>query len=158
MEFWSALTQEDDSHSDSSSESASEEAGDPIEGVATDLEQIVVSDDITTKDTSSDANFENTLRAKSAITDESEVSIDSTNQRPDTSHVIADTDVAPPIDHTPNRDTECVNITTPLLTERVEESVRLLSRNELIQQLLSISPVPDGHVTTVGMVRMYGML
>ena len=34
------------------------------------------------------------------------------------------------------------------------DTCRLLTRDELIQQLLSISPVPQGQVTTVGMVRM----
>ena len=35
------------------------------------------------------------------------------------------------------------------------DTCRLLTRDELIQQLVSISQVPQGQVTTVGMVRMF---
>ena len=35
------------------------------------------------------------------------------------------------------------------------DTCSLLTRDELIQQFLSISPVPEGKVTTVGMVRLF---
>ena len=41
---------------------------------------------------------------------------------------------------------------------RSSDTCRLLTREELIQHLLSISPVPQGQVTTVGMVKkMFAM-
>ena len=38
-------------------------------------------------------------------------------------------------------------------TSRSSDTCRLLKREELTQHLLSISPVPQGQVTTVGMVK-----
>jgi hypothetical protein len=37
------------------------------------------------------------------------------------------------------------------------DACRLLTREELTQQLLAISPVPQGQVTTVGMVKIFRM-
>ena len=167
--FWSALaesSQEDKSHSDSASESATErEATNPIDGVTTDLSQTAHTDDASSRDSDpSDANRDSTTITKSTATciDKGGDTNDATNQKIDPPKVTADSDVTPPTDHTPNRDVtypaECLDISTPSPADGGADSTGLLSRDELIQQLLSISPVPEGQVTTVGMVRMYGML
>ena len=72
-------------------------------------------------------------------------SSDRISQKQDLPIVTADTDVTPAVPPSAEGEGKI-------------RSDRLLSRDELIQQLLSISPVPQGQVTTVGMVRMYEML
>ena len=63
--------------------------------------------------------------------------------------------LTPPIGHTPGSDWKC-----PKCAESAdkEDSARLLTREELIEQLLSVSPIAKGEVTTVGMVGMSRML
>ena len=165
--FWSALaesSQEDKSHSDSASESATEgEATNPIDEVTTDLSQTALSDDATSRDSDpTDTNRDSTTITKSTAIDKGGDTSDATNQKTDPSKVTADSDVTPPTDHTSNRvaidPAECIDISVPSPADGGADSTRLLSRDELIQQLLSISPVPEGQVTTVGMVRMCGIL
>ena len=71
--------------------------------------------------------------------------------------------LTPPIEQMPDGDWKCPRCTISMdsvtVSEEDAESVaRLLTRTELIEQLLSISPINEGEVTTVGMVRMSGML
>ena len=132
--FWSALAQNgqgNESHSDSALESATEE------GEATLLSQAAVP---------CDTNMDTT---KSMAIDKRDGPClsDAANQKPDLPTV-----VAPPLDHTPNKVATCS--AECAASPSSVEGVRLLSRDELIQQLLSISPVPQGQLTTVGMVRM----
>lgn len=67
--------------------------------------------------------------------------------------------MTPPMDHAPNSSWKCPKCEAANESANDDDdSAKLLSREELIDLLLSVSPTAEGEVTTVGMVGMSRLL